>query len=459
MPEAVVAWNDCSIRREGARKISDKKNWGPASKGVAARGFAVTDIDPAGGLAGLRVASFMRRGGEVHEYGLDSPAAGCSCGGATLIDWMIHRLREQAGSDDTPLEPVGDDLAAAGCPERALIGIGATRYTPFGESTYPVAGDESIVVVYDEQAPRPPACATRCGQARRTRLIVPRCWCSGWRSAASPDPEARRELRALGHGHLAAAGRDALGLEAAADHAPLAFVLPDVAHADGRDVRTRHVRRRIPVDDAVALGLRDEPRSAEAAVPGVHMGEIHLQAPGHALLVLLEEGLDRRPYVGPLGLRRGMGGLGRDRHRHDEGRRGGREGGGDGLARRDFRSLGGRSCQRATSPRHAATPGSARPPSRGGWRINRTPQRARLRGNHGASPLDEEDTPDGLPALPRDAAHDAARGDRDRLPPAAPGRVAGSRQARQEQRALGDLDVIGGALRARAGRRRPRRPW
>jgi len=155
-PRPWPRWNDCSIRREGARKISDKKNWGAASKGVAARGFAVTDIDPGGGLAGLRIASFMRRGGEVHEYGVDSPAAGYSYAGATLIDWMIDRLREQTGSDDTPLEPVGDYLAQAGCPERALIGIGATRYTPFGESTYLLPGDESIVVVYDEGA-SPPA--------------------------------------------------------------------------------------------------------------------------------------------------------------------------------------------------------------------------------------------------------------------------------------------------------------
>ena len=34
-PRAFGAYNDCSIRREGARKISEKKNWGPASKGVA----------------------------------------------------------------------------------------------------------------------------------------------------------------------------------------------------------------------------------------------------------------------------------------------------------------------------------------------------------------------------------------------------------------------------------------
>ena len=34
-PFALGAFNDCSIRRPNARKISEKKNWGPASKGVA----------------------------------------------------------------------------------------------------------------------------------------------------------------------------------------------------------------------------------------------------------------------------------------------------------------------------------------------------------------------------------------------------------------------------------------
>ena len=34
-PFALGAFNDCSIRRPGAPKISYKKNWGPASKGVA----------------------------------------------------------------------------------------------------------------------------------------------------------------------------------------------------------------------------------------------------------------------------------------------------------------------------------------------------------------------------------------------------------------------------------------
>lgn len=169
-PRAVAAWNDCSIRRAGARKISDKKNWGPASKGVAARGFAVDDIAPDGGLAPLRIASFMRRDGQVHEYGVDSPAAGYSYSGPVLTDWLLDRLATQEGSDDTPLEPVGEYLRQAGCPEQALIGIGATRYTPFGEGTYLVAGDESIVIVYDQRESSPQVVATAVADGREQDL-------------------------------------------------------------------------------------------------------------------------------------------------------------------------------------------------------------------------------------------------------------------------------------------------
>jgi hypothetical protein len=153
--EAVAAFNDCSIRVAGAPKISQKKNWAPASKGLAARGFAVSDLDPTGGLATLRIACFMRRDGAVHEYGIDSPARGYSYAGTTLIDWIIERLANQQGSPGTPLESVGQYLRDAGCPERVVFGIGATRYTDFGESNYLAPGDESIVIVYDERATAP----------------------------------------------------------------------------------------------------------------------------------------------------------------------------------------------------------------------------------------------------------------------------------------------------------------
>ena len=148
-PIAVGAFNDCSIRRPGARKISEKKNWGPASKGLAARLFPVTDLRPDGATQHLRIASFLRRGDDTHAYGQDSPVTGYSYYGDQLVDWIVERLAHQTGSPDTPLEDVGALLRAAGSPTTLLVGIGATRYTDLGESTYLVAGDDSVVVVYD----------------------------------------------------------------------------------------------------------------------------------------------------------------------------------------------------------------------------------------------------------------------------------------------------------------------
>ncbi|MEO0587488.1 MAG: DUF5718 family protein, partial [Planctomycetota bacterium] len=48
------------------------------------------------------------------------------------------------------LENIADWLRVAGHPTHALISIGATRYTHFGETNFLRPGDESIVVVYDQ---------------------------------------------------------------------------------------------------------------------------------------------------------------------------------------------------------------------------------------------------------------------------------------------------------------------
>ena len=155
VPAALGAFNDCSIRRPGAAKISHKKNWGADSKGLASRLFPVAELGPAGPTATFRLAGFLRRAGTAHEYGLDSPLAGYSYYGARLLDWIVERLRHQRGARDTPLEPVGDYLVAAGGPDTAVIGIGATRYTALGESTYLKPGDESLVIVYDAAVTSP----------------------------------------------------------------------------------------------------------------------------------------------------------------------------------------------------------------------------------------------------------------------------------------------------------------
>jgi hypothetical protein len=149
-PFALGAFNDCSIRRPNALKISHKKNWGPASKGVAAQFFDIDDLTPDGPTATLRLVCHLRTAdGQEHEYGVDSPLLGYSYYGEVLLDWIVERLANQKGSPDTPLEDVGALMVASGHPEKLLIGIGATRYTELGESTFLQPGDQAIVRVYD----------------------------------------------------------------------------------------------------------------------------------------------------------------------------------------------------------------------------------------------------------------------------------------------------------------------
>jgi hypothetical protein len=171
-PVAVGAFNDCSIRRPGARKISEKKHWGPASKGFAARLFAIDDLAPDGPTKDFRLACFMVRDGVANAYGQDSAVPEYSYYGRTLIDWIIDRLNNQIGSDDTPLEHVGGYLRAAGNPERVLIGIGATRYTEYGESTSLKLGDDSVVVVYDASVHSPVEVALAIGEGRDADLTA-----------------------------------------------------------------------------------------------------------------------------------------------------------------------------------------------------------------------------------------------------------------------------------------------
>ncbi|MDO9355193.1 MAG: DUF5718 family protein, partial [Solirubrobacteraceae bacterium] len=105
-PQAVGAFNDCSIRRAGAQKISHKKNWGPATKGLAETLLPIDDLSPDGPTAGFRLACFLVRDGQTHAYGVDSAVPEYSYYGDTLLDWIVDRLANQTGAPDSPLEPV-----------------------------------------------------------------------------------------------------------------------------------------------------------------------------------------------------------------------------------------------------------------------------------------------------------------------------------------------------------------
>lgn len=147
-PLAFAAFDDASIRREGAPKISVKKNWGLGSKGLSSQWIKLDRGLAAGALLdSWRIASFLGRDDTWQAYGVDSPVAGYTLYGPALAAWIEEKLSSQA--DEGPLEDLPSLLAMAGRPERAVITIGATRYTPLGETTYLQPGDSFAVAVYD----------------------------------------------------------------------------------------------------------------------------------------------------------------------------------------------------------------------------------------------------------------------------------------------------------------------
>ena len=147
LPRQAMAHNDCSIRREGAKKISEKKNWGADTKGTASQSIEIDRFESGGVLDHFRIASYLLRNGELTEYGVESEVASYSYMYGQLIDWLVDKLNNQR--DEGPLEDIANWIEIAGRPSQALISIGATRYTDYGETTFLERGDRCTVAVYD----------------------------------------------------------------------------------------------------------------------------------------------------------------------------------------------------------------------------------------------------------------------------------------------------------------------
>ncbi|MBV7388944.1 hypothetical protein KRX11_09880 [Pasteurellaceae bacterium TAE3-ERU1] len=149
LPRAFAAFNDCSIRRPNAHKIADKKNWGANSKGLSSQWIAIDGLDVGGKLDDYRIACFHLRDGQLNTYGVDSPVVGYSYFHQQLLDWIVDRMNHQ--QDVGPTHHIAPLLETAGYPQQAVISIGATRYTEFGETHFLQPGDVSMVVVYNGQ--------------------------------------------------------------------------------------------------------------------------------------------------------------------------------------------------------------------------------------------------------------------------------------------------------------------
>ena len=142
-----TTFNDCTIRKEGAKKISEKKSWGINSKGIGDKWIAIDKFEEGGVMDNYHLCSFVKRDGVLHPYGVDAPLLGYSYFYTKLKTWLIEKMNTQ--QDFGPLEDIAMHLKECNYPVQALITIGATAYADFGEHNYLCSGDEVYVMAYD----------------------------------------------------------------------------------------------------------------------------------------------------------------------------------------------------------------------------------------------------------------------------------------------------------------------
>ncbi|WP_353662462.1 DUF5718 family protein [Hydrogenimonas sp. SS33] len=146
-----TVFNDTTIRKEGALKISEKKSWHENSKGKGDIWIDIDKFEKGGVMDRFRLRSFLVRDGVKHEYGVDAPLTGYSYFHEKLTDWLVDKINNQ--KDAGPLEDISKHFRECGYPGHLFVSIGATAYAPFGEQNYLKEGDEVIVEAYDAENP------------------------------------------------------------------------------------------------------------------------------------------------------------------------------------------------------------------------------------------------------------------------------------------------------------------
>lgn len=149
LAQKFTTFNDCTIRKEGAKKISEKKSWGLNSKGIGNKWIDIDRFEEGGVMDNYHLCSFVKREGILYAYGVDAPLLGYSYLYAKLKTWLIDKMNYQ--QDFGPLENIAKHIKAGKYPKQVLISIGATAYTKFGEYNYLKSGDEVYVIAYDKR--------------------------------------------------------------------------------------------------------------------------------------------------------------------------------------------------------------------------------------------------------------------------------------------------------------------
>jgi len=150
VPRKVAAFNDCSIRElSWSTKLSEKKNWGFASKGISQKHFKIKSFSPGTLVDSLVLVSYVMRAGEIHQYSVHAACRNYLSFYEPLLDWIVDQMNNQ--KDTGKWENISLLLAASDYPTSVWIALGAGQYTEWGETNYIQPQDEVVVIVYNEQ--------------------------------------------------------------------------------------------------------------------------------------------------------------------------------------------------------------------------------------------------------------------------------------------------------------------
>lgn len=149
LPTAMTLVNDATYRNAVVDKLAQKKNWGAASKGLACAEIKISDFSSAAQLQRFRLCGFHQRDGLWHLCGEDVAVTEYSYFYQQLLQWIVQQAEQQQALG--AFHNIQSLLAQANYPETLLIAIGATRYSAYGELHQLVAGDQSVVALYDTE--------------------------------------------------------------------------------------------------------------------------------------------------------------------------------------------------------------------------------------------------------------------------------------------------------------------
>lgn len=148
IPRYFMAFNDASVRNDKeAKKLSLKKNFSKGSKGFSPQKIAIDEFSPNGVCKDYSIVSFVENGGKLEQYGELSELSTYSYFYEKLISWIIKKLNTQ--EDFGVLEDLPSVLEESRYPSRAIVAIGATRYTQQGENRFLQEGDSVSVIVFN----------------------------------------------------------------------------------------------------------------------------------------------------------------------------------------------------------------------------------------------------------------------------------------------------------------------